>query len=154
MVTTFTCNYRLHRQAGWSALRPAICIKSLCQTSICIHFSSLYIKMNADRDIILWTLLIVPPVVDKLFERNFLFCVQSDQSYFLDLISICKWMHQFRHQSVQDNTSILYDHADRNLCQTIFSSQESVSLTCYIIQIFNLLIKDHLYQSRFPLALQ
>jgi len=21
---TFTCNYRLHRRAGWSALRPAI----------------------------------------------------------------------------------------------------------------------------------
>jgi hypothetical protein len=26
MVMTFTCNYRLHRQAGWSALRPAIFI--------------------------------------------------------------------------------------------------------------------------------
>jgi hypothetical protein len=24
MVMTFTCNYRLHRRAGWSALRPAI----------------------------------------------------------------------------------------------------------------------------------
>ena len=24
MVMTFTCNYQLHRRAGWSALRPAI----------------------------------------------------------------------------------------------------------------------------------
>jgi len=24
MIMTFTCNYRLHRRAGWSALRPAI----------------------------------------------------------------------------------------------------------------------------------
>ena len=24
MVMTFTCNYRLYRWAGWSALRPAI----------------------------------------------------------------------------------------------------------------------------------
>jgi len=26
MVMTFTCNYRLHRRAGWFALRPAIYI--------------------------------------------------------------------------------------------------------------------------------
>jgi len=50
-------------------------------------------------------------------------------------------------------SSLLTSPLDK-LCQTIFSSQESVSLTGYIIQIFNLLVKDHLYQSRFPLPLQ
>ena len=40
MVMTFTCNYRLHRRAGWSALWPAIF--RICSHIIIIIISALH----------------------------------------------------------------------------------------------------------------